>query len=249
MYALALKMPQQIKTTTDKRVQADAARALCDVLDTLRIPHVIIGGFAVSLYGSDRFTHDIDVLVDIAPPKIQDFLRPQVSQINKHFAQMKLKYYFAPMLMEGLVGEQLVLANDGNVLVETLATNALGLPVQIDPAMVINSGGAEQGSGLPTLHPSVLVLTKMKRWASISDSTFPPSVKKAGTDLQDIDFLIKWLQERNLKISVGAYNAAKPERLYSALKVYAKHLEDNRLTEKLDLFKQVLSAYDTEKMG
>lgn len=151
MYALALKMPQQIKTTTDTRVQADAARALCDVLDTLRIPHVIIGGFAVSLYGSDRFTHDIDVLVDIAPPKIQDFLRPQVSQINKHFAQMKLKYYFAPMLMEGLVGEQLVLANDGNVLVETLPTNALGLPVQIDPVMVINSGGAEQGSGKKVL--------------------------------------------------------------------------------------------------
>lgn len=89
----------------------------------------------------------------------------------------------------------------------------------------------------------------MKRWASISESTFPGSVAKAGTDLRDIDFLIKWLQERNLKINVAAYNAAKPERLYNALKVYAKHLEDNGLREKLDLFKQVLSAYDTERMG
>lgn len=154
MHAVALTMPQQIKTTTDKRVQAEAARALCNVLDSLGIPHVIIGGFAVSLYGSDRFTHDIDVLVDIAPPKIQEHLRPQVSQINKHFAQINLKYYFAPMLMEGLVGEQLVLANDGNVLVETLATNNLGLPVHINPAMVITGGGAEQGSGKKNLDHS-----------------------------------------------------------------------------------------------
>lgn len=145
---------QRTKTTPNKGVQADTARALCNVLDTLGIQHVIIGGFAVSLHGGERFTYDIEVLVDIAPPKIQQFSRPQVSQINKHFAQMGFKFYFAPVLKEGLSGEQLVLANDGNVLIETLATNDLGLPVQIDSAMVVDRGGGTgEGSGKEALIP------------------------------------------------------------------------------------------------
>ena len=150
-----MAQPQRIKTTTNKGVQADVAWTLRNVLDTLGIKHVIICGFAVLLYWGERFTHDIDVLVDIAPPKIQEFLRPQ---INKHFVQMGFKFYFAPVLKEGLSGEQLVLANDGNVLIETLATNDLGLPVQIDTAMVVDGGGGtEEGSGkeaLITLKPA-----------------------------------------------------------------------------------------------
>ena len=168
----------QIRTTTDKRVQADAARALCSVLDTLGIPHAIIGGFAVSLYGSARFTHDIDVLVDIASPKIQEFLRPQVSQINQHFAQMGFKYYFAPVLVEGLVGEQLLLANEGNVLVETLATNNLGLPGQLDPAMVINPRETGEGSGktvLITFKSTILTMKLIRRPSN-------PSSQRAGAD-------------------------------------------------------------------
>ena len=103
--------------------------------------------------------------------------------------------------------------NEGNVLIETLPTNALGLPPEIDPTMVIHLGEKEEGSvtncsdidlpqkhkiviienlekGLPILHPSVLILTKLKRWVHISTSAYPPSVRKAKADLAGILFLV-----------------------------------------------------------
>ena len=72
---------------------------------------------------------------------------------------------------------------------------------------------------------------------------------KADSDLRDIAFLIQWLQKRHLKISIAAYNAAKPERLYEALKVYAKYLEGRGLTSALNLLGQVLTASDMEQIG
>lgn len=125
-------MAQRISITSSKQAQLAAARALSTALDTLGIKHAIFGGFALALYGSLGHTDDIDVLVDLTVPKIQGFLRPQVSKIDKHFAQLGLKYYFVPMLVDGLEGEQLVLANRENVLVETLPTGSLGLPSEIN---------------------------------------------------------------------------------------------------------------------
>ncbi|KAJ5261363.1 hypothetical protein N7478_011958 [Penicillium angulare] len=40
------------------------ATALTDILRVARIPHVYIGGYAVTLLGGDRVTQDVDVPVD-----------------------------------------------------------------------------------------------------------------------------------------------------------------------------------------
>ncbi|MCJ1465176.1 hypothetical protein MMC07_003792 [Pseudocyphellaria aurata] len=42
----------------------------------------------MALCGGERQTKDIDVLVDVPAKDIQDVLRPRVSEINGHFAQM-----------------------------------------------------------------------------------------------------------------------------------------------------------------
>lgn len=137
----------QIGITTDKRMQVDAARALSTVLDALSIRHAVAGGFAVVLLGSKRQTKDIDFIVDLPPDKIKDSVRPQITQINPHFAQLGLQFYFAPTLVQDLAGEQLVFANRQNVLVEMLPTNFLGLPLAIDPSMVVKGEDSEEGSG------------------------------------------------------------------------------------------------------
>ncbi|MCJ1469763.1 hypothetical protein MMC07_008405 [Pseudocyphellaria aurata] len=213
-------MAPQVSITVAKEKQVVAARALSTILDTLGIKHAFIGGFAVALYGGARRTKDIDILVDIPANDIRDFLRPRVTEINGHFAQSGLKYYFVPTLVDGLQGEQLVLANQDNTLIETLPTHSLGLPMTITPSMILHREETEDGS-------------------AISKRTFPPSVLKASTDRHDISFLIKWLAERDLKISVPAYNAAEPGRLYEALKAYEEFLKENEEAEELAQFMAV----------
>lgn len=136
-----------ISITRDAEAQKLAAKALSSALNKLQINHAIIGGFALHLLGSPRHTNDIDMMIDIVPTKIRGFLRPQLKCINQHFAERGLKFYYVPKLVEGLADQELVLINEGNVLVETLPTNTLGLPSEINPAMILNIGEGEESSG------------------------------------------------------------------------------------------------------
>lgn len=111
------------------------------------------------------------------------------------------------------------------------------------------STDVDHATGLPILHPSVLVLTKLKRWANIQDSTHPTTKAKALTDIQDIKFLVNWLFRRDLTINVSSYHSAKPERLYQALKVYHEHLQENGPMERLDEFRKVVGPDDRKMMG
>lgn len=90
---------------------------------------------------------DVDILVDLAPNQIRDVLRPQITRINQHFVELGLKFYYVPTLVDGLAVKEPVSINKGNVLIETLATNTLGLPLEIDPAMIIYPGQTEEDSG------------------------------------------------------------------------------------------------------
>lgn len=140
-------MANQISITRNAESQHYAAKALSSALNELQINHVIIGGFALHLLGSSRHTDDVDMMIDVVPNKIHDFLRPQLKSINQHFAELGLKFYHVPKLVEGLAEKELVLINEGNVLMETLPTNTLGLPSEINPAMIFYLGEGEGSSG------------------------------------------------------------------------------------------------------
>lgn len=99
------------------------------------------------------------------------------------------------------------------------------------------------------MHPSILILTKLKRWANNSTSTFPPSMRKARTDFEDIIFLLRWQAARNLTISIQLYKAQQPDRLYQALNTLAVYVTDNRMLEPWALLKKVVIAEDWQRMG
>ncbi|MCL5407411.1 MAG: nucleotidyltransferase [Patescibacteria group bacterium] len=46
---------------------------IAKVLDGLKIPYYITGGFAVSIYGRPRFTADIDMVIKMSHPTVRDF--------------------------------------------------------------------------------------------------------------------------------------------------------------------------------
>lgn len=140
-------MANQISITRNAGDQHHAAKALSSALNELQINHVIIGGFALHLLGMPRHTDDVDMMIDVVPNEIHDSLRPRLKCINQHFAELGIKFYHVPTLVEGLADKELVLINKGNVLMETLPTNTLGLPSEINPAMILYLGEGEGSSG------------------------------------------------------------------------------------------------------
>lgn len=125
-------MAKQISITCDAKVQLHAAKAFSSVLNEMQINHAVIGGFALSLFGSTRHTEDVDILVDLAPNTIRRFFTPTnyTSQSAFRGARAQILLCAHACGRSGSV-EELVLINKGNVLIgnrETLATKTLELP-------------------------------------------------------------------------------------------------------------------------
>lgn len=45
-----------------------------DVLETLEVPYMVVGGFAAILYGQPRLTIDVDIVVDIKLYHVKPFV-------------------------------------------------------------------------------------------------------------------------------------------------------------------------------
>ncbi|OQD61236.1 hypothetical protein PENPOL_c018G08730 [Penicillium polonicum] len=50
--------------------------------------------------------------------------------------------------------------------------------------------GGDSDTTIPIVHPSVLILTKIKRWYSFAESTRPQSETKAGGDFEDMTAML-----------------------------------------------------------
>jgi len=47
--------------------QADLLRYVISVLESQQLTYMLVGSYASSIYGEPRFTHDIDIVVHLAP--------------------------------------------------------------------------------------------------------------------------------------------------------------------------------------
>lgn len=53
--------------------QTDLLRHCIDVLEGLDIPYMLVGSFASTAYGEPRFTHDIDIVLDLPLAQVSAF--------------------------------------------------------------------------------------------------------------------------------------------------------------------------------
>lgn len=233
----------------DLQAQHGAAIVLSHLLGELKIPHAFIGGFALRLYGSDRVTGDIDVLLQVDDvSELRNTIRPRIVELDRHFAEVGLKLYFAPSIIEGLEGRQLVEANRGNILVETLVTNSLGLPKRAGPILPFESTSSSPSRVLPVMHPGVLILTKLKRWMGIYQSTRPQTIRKATSDRNDIEFLSKWLAGNKQFIAFTEYEVDDPARLDVAVKTYFLYAEEQGAMDRLARMRSVIKEDDLARI-
>lgn len=91
-------MTVQIQITLDRDLQLFAAIELSETLTKMELRHAFIGGSALAALGSTRRTTDIDIMIDIEPGQILEYLRPQLAIRNHRFAETRLKFCFCPDL-------------------------------------------------------------------------------------------------------------------------------------------------------
>ena len=126
-------------------------------------------------------------------------------------------------------------AGTHNVLIETLQTGTLGLPQAAEPLYMVRSPSGvgapllpsvlaptflHLSTDIPLLHPSVLILTKLKRWYTTLPSTRPKTVLKHRSDEGDIDYMVHWLARNGLMIQFGEYRGKVGEELMRYVRTY-----------------------------
>ncbi|RPD55652.1 hypothetical protein L227DRAFT_554503 [Lentinus tigrinus ALCF2SS1-6] len=189
-----------VSVTTVHDDQIEAARVLSLRLDAEGLKYVFIGGFACAVLGSERLTKDTDVLIEIRSQDIVA-LRKRLADLDARFVVFGIKFYFVRELPppSSQTASTSVENSQRNVLIETLAAGTLGLPAAAGPVYI------DPQTELKLLHPSVLPLTKLKRWSTMRSSTRPQTRAKVLTDQEDILNLIRVLVERKMKLSFGDY--------------------------------------------
>ncbi|KAL9100940.1 MAG: hypothetical protein Q9163_003755 [Psora crenata] len=208
-----------------------AAAAVSTVVRSLAAPrHCFIGGYAVSLLGGTRSTHltgkDVDVLVAADPSDIRLALikadpKFSLTPANKlvYAAESYTGQDGPPVIIELLRGglnQQLKLPDANSVVTLDIATEI----------------ALKQKISIPIVHPSVLVLTKIKRWMFIAESTRPASKSKANHDLTDIRVILRWLAERKIRIDFTAYPEQPKDRFLPGLRMlYARDTEAQGLLD------------------
>jgi hypothetical protein len=144
--------------------------------------------------------------------------------------------------------EELVRRSKDNVLIETLQAGSLGLPTVAGPTYPVSLGSmlySKYCAGdlshhlinfclVHILHPSILILTKLKRWDKCYDSTRPKTMLKNQSDQRDIEFIIDWLAGKGMVIEFDKYQGKpKVELLHIVRRYYDRFVQNLELIEKL----------------
>lgn len=88
-------------------IQRDVLFQVLDALDTLDIPYMIVGSFASNYWGRPRATHDVDMVIEIAPEKASelsslleddfyapDFAIQEAAERHGHFNAIHMEHPF-----------------------------------------------------------------------------------------------------------------------------------------------------------
>ncbi|KAI0781992.1 hypothetical protein C8Q75DRAFT_789278 [Abortiporus biennis] len=152
-------------------------------------------------------------------------LRQTLSELNEKFTTAGIKFYYVQEPGQpGLSGSELVKASKNNILIETLKAGRIGLPIVAEPIYLVQH---ESGVSIQILHPSVLILTKLKRWFHSHSSTRPKTILKVKSDQRDIDYMIYWLAQEGMRIRFDLYEGKSRQELLIFVETYKKKFEEN----------------------
>ncbi|KAK2804373.1 hypothetical protein FQN50_006666 [Emmonsiellopsis sp. PD_5] len=201
------KLPDSLKTSSQIYHLDLAARAVSSVLTSRNKRHGFIGGYAVTLLGGDRVTNDVDLIVGEGPQDIRKLLLEADEMFSLTEAN-KLVFKTGPS------------DTSVDVVIELLQGGAdkhLKLPdAETAPLTWINPSefdSSRLNHAAPIIDPGVLILTKLKRWMFLAESTRPESITRAENDLYDMEKTLRWLDKRGATIDMTKYPETSKEKL------------------------------------
>lgn len=209
-------MVPQIRISTNSAHFHHVAEILSYHLHNLGCRHAYIGGFACTALGGQRSTQDLDLLISKDSPLDAQTLRTRLTNLDGHFVIYGTTLYYVQDVPEqGRDVRQHLTESLCNVKIETLPGGAIGLPNTPQPCYMIQGPNGYQ---IPILHPSILIITKLKRWIQNCSPTRPKSIQQHSNDEQDLFLLIDWMSQRGVKIDCEAYQGKGKEEIRGYLR-------------------------------
>lgn len=114
--------------------------------------------------------------------------------------------------------------------------------------LYISGTGLISLKALPILHPSILILTKLKRWCQIHTSTRPKSISKAQSDRRDINYLISWMSDKRMTIDFEGYEGKTKDILLDMVRQLRDVLRLEENTGLMDELRSVVSEDDCSSL-
>ncbi|KAJ5959907.1 uncharacterized protein N7479_007057 [Penicillium vulpinum] len=183
-----------------------AATSLTRVLRSEKIHHLFLGGYATGLLGGQRITEDVDVVTDTDCREVL-LKKPGFSRSTDG----RLVYDY----------------RGKKVYVDVMRPSSrkwyIPNPRTTDLYNVKPEDRPERQlrMSMPIIHPSVLVLTKLKCWSTAEAATRQAHHQRTRTDLADITTILRWLADNELCINfAGLSRVPKSELLLHLAKLY-----------------------------
>lgn len=181
-----------------------AAAALGALLDARGIPYAIAGGIACALYGSSRYTYDLDVVVGVPSTDVRA-LKASLGAESDQFRSVGNALYFdSPS------------ESDTDPLpIELLPSDTFTWP---HPLSSGSQRTATVHGEVCVLLPAAIVVSKAGRAASGIGATRPRTVEKFRSDLGDSEYLLPLIGEGEFGRVFGLYAEEKRGRIAANLR-------------------------------
>ncbi|CAG7959360.1 unnamed protein product [Penicillium nalgiovense] len=183
-----------------------AATSLTRALHSENIRYLFLGGYATGLIGGNRITEDVDIVTEI---DCRELLLKRPGFTRSTDGRLAYDYRGTKVYVD-VMGPN----NRTWHIPDPRATQVYNVNPEDRPGRRLNTS-------MSIVHPSVLVLTKLKCWSTAEMATRQAYHQRARTDLQDILTILRWLEMNNLTINfAGLSRVPKCELLSFLPKLY-----------------------------
>ncbi|KAJ5772347.1 hypothetical protein N7520_002876 [Penicillium odoratum] len=172
--------------------------AACDVsaiLNSQRIHHAFIGGYATGLIKGQSLMADLEVIVDCDPL--------EVCKLLVKFSRSRIVPYIDNHLFYRSAGVKITIdvlqsGGDDHTPLPDIRTSPL---CSIPPTDALS----HLMSAMPFLHPSVLILTNVSRWYKAKQFNGPLKTQAAAKYFENVIVILKWLDARRILINFAGF--------------------------------------------
>ncbi|KAJ5404813.1 hypothetical protein N7465_006097 [Penicillium sp. CMV-2018d] len=187
-----------------------AASQLAHILRKEGIPHVFLGGYAAGLLGSQRITKDINIVTERSAGHVLNGV-PEFS-----WSREEKRWKYGDGEIEVNITTSMPDSSPGKFPSPRAAGRHTVSPRDLPRRSIY--------AKIDILHPSVLVLTKLKTWYAAEVSQEPSLQRHSRAHFVDIMASLQWLSDEHERINLEGYpGVPKNELLHLLCRLYQMH--------------------------